>query len=239
MLLRSNLVIVFAVITISLLCGHAQGKRGRYRYNHPPSIESTENVPVAVIYDSEDIRENKAIKLSANFQTAKDDPIVPNVNAKQNTDATPEVADVPKQIEKVEQKKIQRQSTTDSERSLQIPVSVVYDSETSNKENVRSTSSPIVRRRPTGRRLPKSEVYRKPNDNVVIDNNKQSEEKIIENNSGISSLPTPSTESPSNTPVKDKSQIKIVKRKRTRDPVVPIVTERNFVYAHSGNFHYR
>ncbi|KPI97910.1 Endocuticle structural glycoprotein SgAbd-3 [Papilio xuthus] len=236
MLLRSNLVLIFTVITISLLCEHAQGKRGRYRYNHPPSIESTENVPVAVIYDSDDIREDKSIKLSANFQTSKDDLITPE-NIKQNSDTTPEInADVPKQVKRVEQKKNQSNSlTTDKERSLQIPVSVVYDSEPSNKENVPSTSAPIVRRRPTGRRLPKSDSYRKPKDNIVTD--KQIEEKSIVN-SDTSLIPTATTESSLNTPVKDQGQVKIVKRKRTRGPVVPIVTERNFVYAHSGNFHY-
>ncbi|XP_014363476.2 uncharacterized protein LOC106714870 [Papilio machaon] len=239
MLLRSNLVLIFTVITISLLCEYAQAKRGRYRYNHPPSIESTENVPVAVIYDSEDFREDKSIKLSANFQTSRDDPITPK-NIKQNAVKTPEInADVPKQVERVEQKKSQSKSlTTDNERSLQIPVSVVYESEPSKKENVQSTGASIVRRRPTGRRLSKSDVYRKPQDNIVTDKNKQSEEKNIVNNFGISTIPTPTTENYKNTAVKDQSQVKIVKRKRTRDPVVPIVTERNVVYAHSGNFHY-
>ncbi|CAH2075272.1 unnamed protein product, partial [Iphiclides podalirius] len=226
-------------------------KRSRYRYNHPPSIESTDTVPVTVVYDSGDARESKTLKLPD--EPLKTDAIEVSITKKENIKETQDPAQEPKSevvtpTQRGVKKNAERKplvSRVNSKKNLQIPVNVVYETDAngqrSQQESEEKSNNIIQRRKQIRRRLQKLEAD---------ENNQKTEQsngntlKLNEENktTTVSSISTSTAEIAPATTTKYQPQVtteRSHKRTRTRGPTIPIVTEENFVYSHSGNFHYR
>ncbi|CAK1553608.1 unnamed protein product [Leptosia nina] len=128
----------------------------------------------------------------------------------------------------------------DKDKNLQIPVTVIYDNVTN--DNVKS--------HPTENKNKKRKLRRRPGADkkqpVSLAQGERMEivkEVII----GTTSKPTTirATIPPNSDvtifpkrPIEDSRRYALQKQSRSRPPVVKILEEKNFVYAHNGNFHY-
>lgn len=84
--------------------------RQSYQYNHPPAFETSQAIPVAVVYDDESHREEKSIK-----DTKQDNMLTTTQTEEKTTESS---------RTKVVRKKVFKKP---SETEQQIPVLVVYD----------------------------------------------------------------------------------------------------------------
>ncbi|XP_072940895.1 uncharacterized protein [Epargyreus clarus] len=135
----------------------------------------------------------------------------------------------------------QRLRKTSTASTLEIPVEVIYDTEPTTKQTTSSPLKSTTRKFVSRRRLP-SDTSKK------LDVRQTTNNANIDEHNVAASTTTTTTQVTTNT-VKndDSSSTEIPKRsrqsyfkKRTEPPAprVKIVEEKNFVYAHSGNFHY-
>lgn len=264
MLLRHSFVLIVTLFTLFNVQS-IEGKRGRYRYNHPPSIETADAVPVGVVPETGDVRESKTLKLPVDSKTDSTENITKaNENNKENREPTQiSKTDIPEPQE--QKKSVERKpllSRTNNRRNLQIPVNVVYETEPNKQplqESEEGSKKLVQRRNQIRRRLQKPKAIedsQKEEPKPQEDKNKNEEQRLNGDTSNSnqdkkraesSSTVAPSTTSPKSEtkqPTITNEQPSVTtersrKRTRTRPPVVPIVTEENFVYSHSGNFHYR
>ncbi|XP_068630464.1 uncharacterized protein [Battus philenor] len=231
MLLRRYLFLIVNIITLCIIYVQAQDeRRSLYRFNHPPLIESLETVPVAVVYENGDFRENKAIKLPAESQTTLDEDSSTTIG---NVESVPETKD--NMVEIPGTKGTQAISRTYSE----IPVKVIYEQDTKESVHESSTASPRKKNQ-RRRRLQNAHKEEKLQDQITSERNKLREEKafLIEATTSLPKIDKPNTPAANDTQTTTGKFRQFKKRTGTRDPVVPIVNEQNFVFAHSGNFHY-
>ncbi|CAG5040118.1 unnamed protein product [Parnassius apollo] len=84
--------LIFYITTIILISSFIQaqdGISGRYGYNHPPSAESDDIVPVAVDYGNGKARENKAIRHSSDLRMKPEEDTVITKELSKQSDFPP------------------------------------------------------------------------------------------------------------------------------------------------------
>ncbi|CAK1604181.1 unnamed protein product [Parnassius mnemosyne] len=268
MFIKRYLILFITTIILSTSCIHAQDEiNGRYRYNLPSSAESLDIVPVAVEYGKGKAGENKAIKYSSGLRMIpKEDAIITKELSKQS-DVTRTEGDKIKNLkqnisvskstnlqipvsvvyETVPKKEIDQNSSPTIKRRNQInrrqqrpktdnkPQAVLdHDRTTKIKERKDFTGRKEMMAILSTTLPPKTKslvnlTARDPTELV------SKHRKMEGNKSTISK-----TETSLNEPHKEITQNTINKRKnkRMRNQFVPIINEENFVFSHSGNFHY-
>lgn len=233
----------------------------QYYQNHPPWTEDYKNpIPVSVVYEDDtitektikpEVEENPTEKPDLHFE--KNNPIneaseeITTQRIDVNTALKKSVED---NDDKQEDIPVRSKARTLSDR--QIPVAVVYDSTPSNIQSANTFKINIPRRRQL------KQVRRRKQHGTSIANEKplaqstesakfqietvddlKSQTKIIE-----SARPEARTTGFAETELGSVQSIvqqntKALPRKRLRNPVVPIINSENYVFSHSGNFHYR
>ncbi|XP_023954084.2 endocuticle structural glycoprotein SgAbd-1-like [Bicyclus anynana] len=115
-----------------------------------------------------------------------------------------------------------------------IPVTVIYEPEPSTQQDNRNNAYVKVKRRKQAKRLPDNKTTEEIPDTTVITS--VVTEAVTERNPSTS--PAPRTVVPKTFTKRPPEYNPVFKKIRQRDPVVKIVDEKNFVFSHSGNFHY-
>ncbi|XP_045764253.1 uncharacterized protein LOC123866633 [Maniola jurtina] len=185
--------------------------RSFLNYNHPPlfALDAT---------DPEEIEVRKVRDTTEN----SDNPITNN----------------PLQSEKDRGSNIKSRTYVESSLPEKIPVAVIYDEQPTPRDNSKSNSTVVkLKRRKQPKNARPSNSENKPQ--VITEEKKvipEITEVVTEKNPSTS--PSPRTVVPKTFTKRPPEYNPVFKKSGQRDPAVKIIEETNFVFSHSGNFHY-
>lgn len=199
-----------------------------YSYNHPPLFEE---------YENDHVSENQKAIMRRDAKS-----IAPPTA--RSLDNEKESEDTSESIRKTKSQSVEEVS--------QIPVSVVYDKiSDANSKPVSSPTENKLRKRNQRRRNKEANREKARQNNLSAQQPVQANEITTKKQEVTTLKPTPVPSVTPTTvsnhdvtlfpkrPAEDSKRIEFQRRSRERPPVVKILDEKNFVYSHTGNFHYR
>lgn len=204
--------------------------RGHYSFNHPPSFEDY-NTLLELERSEGKFEKTETLKNGA-ISTRSLKSVIPVDKSIEDDLFENNDENISAQDKKVE--KIRRES-----RSDQTTVTIISELDQAQENNIFERNSKASNKTQSRRRNLVKKLKSKTNqaNAVVTTKNVQkyvTTESVTEKLAPALSKDVDKVTSPEERPIK-----KHTRRLRERKPVVPIVENQNYVYSHTGDFHYR
>ncbi|KAJ8732065.1 hypothetical protein PYW08_014795 [Mythimna loreyi] len=194
-----------------------------YNSNHPPIVETKDKIPVAVVYDDEDV-----IKVINKNGREADEVVDEETSLKV---APPDNHPTSGSLHKSLEVDVSERESNVKPRARSIQISEAESDDTKVSSTESTTPRRVIKKRKrvqNVRRVPVNQNQRK----VQVSESKNSESQVTQK-----VLPTTTERSRSTVPAAPAPHT-FPRRQGTRDPVVPIIDSENYVFSHSGDFHY-
>lgn len=194
----------------------------RYHFNHPPSAEDYNPIPVSVVYEDNNKYSGKSDITTLTKVEKSDDGIEVSVIGNEDYDDTTterkQVTSDNPEVSVNNESNVKLAAKPRVLDELQIPVAIVYESDSNIYQNHQK------RKTDTNRTSPKP----RSSHSLKIDDVNSHIEQTVQ----ISKEETEKVQPRADTRV-------FKKRTEERDSVVPILDMESYVFSHNGNFHYR